>query len=469
MSSSPQSIIVCCRFRPPNKAEKQSGSTNVLSIQENKIVSINMPGSTGKPVQFGFDHVFSWESSQEEVFEYTAKPLVQEVFNGYNTTIFAYGQTGSGKTHTMMGQPQTAHRGIIPRLAEAIFEGIEDSEVGLEFTVKLSYVEIYNEKIRDLLCPSKDNLRIREGSRGVWIEDVTESYVGDNHQVLDIMTQGQNNRAIAATNMNMESSRSHSVFILTVGQRNTKTGAKKGSKLILVDLAGSEKVAKTGAAGSVLKEAQHINRSLSALGNVINALTSGGKHVPYRDSKLTRLLSDSLGGNSKTCLIITGSPSSDNADETLSTLRFGTRAKSIKNKPIVNQEKSVQEYQRLLALADNKVNAQNSIIRLLEKDVLELRNCLAAVDPSHLKVPIPPFTPRKLACPCPVKMKTKSLLSTLLLLRWPLRPHRPSAPSRPCPHPTPRPCALIWPLLRSPLHRSLLPPHLSLRRCPVRC
>jgi kinesin family protein 5 len=168
-----------------------------------------------------------------------------------------------------MGEVKTPQKGIIPRLVESIFNGIEEAPLDIEFTVKLSYIEIYNEKVRDLLAttPGKDNLRIREGAKGVWIEDVTESYVGTNEQVLDIMNQGQSARSIAATNMNAESSRSHSVFILTLGQRNTKTESKKGSKLILVDLAGSEKIAKTGAEGKTLKEAQHINKSLSALGN----------------------------------------------------------------------------------------------------------------------------------------------------------------------------------------------------------
>lgn len=383
-------VVVCCRFRPPSRNERETNSPIVGRAANPQTASL----ATGKaqPELFNFDYVFDVGSSQEEVFDHTAKHLITEVFGGYNATIFAYGQTGTGKTHTMMGEVKTPQKGIIPRLVESIFNGIEEAPLDIEFTVKLSYIEIYNEKVRDLLAtaPGKDNLRIREGAKGVWIEDVTESYVGTNEQVLDIMNQGQSARSIAATNMNAESSRSHSVFILTLGQRNTKTESKKASKLILVDLAGSEKIAKTGAEGKTLKEAQHINKSLSALGNVINALTSAGKkHVPYRDSKLTRLLSDSLGGNSKTTLIVTCSPCGDNIEESVSTLRFGTRAKSIKNKPVVNQEKSVAELTQLLNTAQSKIDAQSQIIRLLEKDVVELRNCIAAVDPKHLRVPMP--------------------------------------------------------------------------------
>jgi len=233
----------------------------------------------------------------------------------------------------MMGEAKSEdNKGIIPRLVDSIFQSIEEANPSMEFTVKLSYVEIYMEKIRDLLAPEKNNLKIRESSRGVWIQDVTENYVVDYDSVLDNMLQGQHNRAIASTNMNLESSRSHSVFMVILGQTNKESGSKKQSKLILVDLAGSESVGKTGAAGQTLKEAMHINKSLSALGNVINALTKGdgGHHIPYRDSKLTRLLSDSLGGNCKTSLILTCSPANDNKDETLSTCRFGNRAKILR-------------------------------------------------------------------------------------------------------------------------------------------
>lgn len=328
----------------------QSDNSCIQSIDDSSVELFR--DDTAKESRFTFDRVFAPDTTQEEVYKYVGQPMVKGVMTGYNTTIFTYGQTGSGKTHTMMGNVKSEEeKGIIPRLVNNIFEAIENSDEHIQFTVKLSYIEIYNEKIRDLLDLRKTDLKIREQNNSVWVEDATEHYVSSFAAVLELMAQGQSNRAIASTNMNLESSRSHSVFMLTLGQVNNETGAKKGAKLVLVDLAGSEKIRKTGAEGQTLKEAQHINKSLSALGNVINALSTSNVHIPYRDSKLTRLLSDSLGGNSKTCLCVTCSPHAFNAEETLSTIRFGTRAKLIKNRARVNQEKSVSEYKRLVALA----------------------------------------------------------------------------------------------------------------------
>jgi len=359
------------------------GSRDIIKIEENASIQIEQVGKS-----FRFDRVFGVNATQHEVFQVTALPLVHDVMQGFNATIFAYGQTGSGKTYSMMGDAKSEKtKGIIPRLVDSIFQSIEDADHSMEFTVKLSYVEIYMERIRDLLDPEKNNLKIRESSRGVWIQDVTENYVVDYDQVLDNMLQGQHNRAIASTNMNLESSRSHSVFMFTLGQTNKQTGSKKKSKLILVDLAGSESVGKTGAHGHTLNEAKHINKSLSALGNVINALSSSSganSHIPYRDSKLTRLLSDSLGGNSKTCLIITCSPAGDNKEETLSTCRFGNRAKNIKNKPKVNQEKSVSEYKRLLNEAYRTIKTQKSRIEAIESDKKLL---ITALEKNNIDLP----------------------------------------------------------------------------------
>jgi len=398
-----QNVSVSCRFRPPSKGEKAEGASIIATVDPDcTTITLNDGSGTVRDGsnKFNFDRVFDWVTPQAEVFKHTALPLVKEVFNGFNTTIFAYGQTGSGKTHTMMGQPKSEElKGIIPRLVEAIFAGIEEADEGIEFTVKLSYVEIYNERVRDLLTArsaGSDNLKIREGTHGgVYIENVVETYVNSVEQVLALMEQGQAARALAATNMNEQSSRSHSVFLLTIGQLNTQTGSKKGAKLTLVDLAGSEKVGKTGASGSVLDEAKSINKSLSALGNVINALTTSGAHIPYRDSKLTRLLSDSLGGNSKTLLIVTGSPMNTNLEETVSTMRFGTRAKLIQNKAKANTEKSVAEYKILLHQATLKLAIQQALIDALEKDVANLLACAESADPaSALKIPIPELLSR---------------------------------------------------------------------------
>ena len=217
-------------------------------------------------------------------------------------------------------------QGVIPRMVRTVFNRIETASETIEFSVKVSMVEIYMEKIRDLIDPKKDYLRIHEEKgKGVYMQGVEEVYISSETEVYDLMKLGNSNRSIASTNMNAESSRSHSLFILTVTQNNTADLSCKVGRLYLVDLAGSEKISKTGAEGQTLEEAKMINKSLTTLGKVITALTDKkAKHIPYRESKLTRILSESLGGNSKTCLIITCSPHTDNEQETLSTLRFGT-------------------------------------------------------------------------------------------------------------------------------------------------
>jgi len=297
--------------------------------------------------------------------------------SGFNATVFAYGATGTGKTFSIMGynhdpavesahaisaseagiftgevnvSPTSLH-GIIPRFVADVFAHIEDADEDIEFTIKLSMLEIYMEKVRDLLNPENDNLKLRESPFGIFAENATQCYISSDEEVYQILSTGSRNRMVAATDMNEESSRSHCVLLVTVGQNNTQTGEKTGGKFTFVDLAGSEKIERSGVEGQSLKEAQHINKSLSALGNVIHALSSGAGHVPYRDSKLTRLLSDSIGGNSKTALLVTCSPSPLDSEETLSTLRFGRRAKTVKNKPIVNKERTLEEYRALLVEA----------------------------------------------------------------------------------------------------------------------
>ncbi|KAG9030201.1 hypothetical protein FRB95_004250 [Tulasnella sp. JGI-2019a] len=262
-------------------------------------------------------------------------------------------------------------KGIIPRITEQIFTSIVESDTSLEYLVKVSYMEIYLERIRDLMAPQHDNLQIHEEkSKGVYVKGLSDYYVGSAAEVYEIMRQGGLARVVTSTNMNAESSRSHSIFLITVQQRNTESGAMKTGNLYLVDLAGSEKVGKTGASGTTLEEAKKINKSLSALGMVINALTDGkSSHIPYRDSKLTRILQESLGGNSRTTLIINCSPSSYNEPETLSTLRFGMRAKSIKNTARVNAELSPAELKGLLKKAQVANTTHLAYITALEAEV----------------------------------------------------------------------------------------------------
>eukprot|EP01105_Mastigella_eilhardi_P017245 TRINITY_DN3966_c0_g1_i1.p1 TRINITY_DN3966_c0_g1~~TRINITY_DN3966_c0_g1_i1.p1 ORF type:complete len:1352 (+),score=414.45 TRINITY_DN3966_c0_g1_i1:390-4058(+) len=245
----------------------------------------------------------------------------------------------------------------------------------MEFMVKASYLEIYLEKIRDLLDGKKDNLKVHEDkTKGVYVDGQTEIYVSNMNEVMDVLKIGQSNRSIAETSMNQQSSRSHSVFLLVVSQKNTRDGSSSSGRMYLVDLAGSEKVAKTNASGTTLKEAQMINKSLSALGNVINALTDGkSQHIPYRDSKLTRILQESLGGNARTTLIINCSPSTFNVEETVSTMRFGQRAKSIKNKARVNMERSPAELKAALAKAETELERLSAVITSMKEEATILR------------------------------------------------------------------------------------------------
>ena len=310
------------------------------------------------------------------MYDSAAKPIIESVLDGFNGTIFAYGQTSSGKTHTMQGPSieDIELQGIIPRMVRTVFTRIENASEDIMFSVHVSMVEIYNEKIKDLIDPSKDNLRIHEKQgKGVYLNDVSEIYIESENQIYDLMRLGNSNRAISATNMNAESSRSHSIFILTITQNNTADLSCKVGKLYLVDLAGSERIAKTGAEGQTLDEAKSINQSLTTLGKVINALTDKKiKHIPYRESKLTRMLSESLGGNSKTCLIVTCSPHPFNDQETLSTCRFGQRARSIKNNAKVNREYTIPELRRLLEAAEKEIETYKMQIVVLEQEVEKL-------------------------------------------------------------------------------------------------
>lgn len=312
-------------------------------------------------------------SAQSDIFDYSIKSTVDDILNGYNGTVFAYGQTGAGKSYTMMGTSidDSDGRGVIPRIVEQIFASILASPATIEYTVRVSYMEIYMERIRDLMAPQNDNLPVHEEkNRGVYVKGLLEIYVSSVQEVYEVMRRGGNARAVAATNMNQESSRSHSIFVVTVTQKNVETGSAKSGQLFLVDLAGSEKVGKTGASGQTLEEAKKINKSLSALGMVINSLTDGkSSHIPYRDSKLTRILQESLGGNSRTTLIINCSPSSYNDAETLSTLRFGMRAKSIKNKAKVNAELSPAELKQLLGKAKTQITTFESYMGNLEGEI----------------------------------------------------------------------------------------------------
>nr|AMS24235.1 kinesin 12-Ia protein [Marsilea vestita] len=345
-------VQVVIRIRPLSSTElaSQGHSKCVRQESANTITWVGHPES-----RFTFDIVASEAITQEKIFKVAGQPMVDNCLSGYNSCMFAYGQTGSGKTFTMLGDLEGAdhrpskNRGMTPRVFEYLFAKIEQEEESrrderLRFICKCSFLEIYNEQILDLLDPTTTNLQMREDAkRGVYVENLSEVEVTNVHDVIRLLLQGAANRKVAATNMNRESSRSHSVFTCTIESKWTSQSISSGrfGRLNLVDLAGSERQKTSGAEGERLKEAANINKSLSTLGLVIMSLVdiANGKqrHVPYRDSKLTFLLHDSLGGNSKTTIIANISPSNCNALETLSTLKFAQRAKFIRNNAVVNE------------------------------------------------------------------------------------------------------------------------------------
>ncbi|EFJ29284.1 hypothetical protein SELMODRAFT_783, partial [Selaginella moellendorffii] len=346
-------VQVVVRCRPMSHQEAMDGRQCCIVVdQQEKTIEVSGDGRRGSSNDsnikvFTFDRVYDSKCTQNQLYQEVAHPIVQSVMHGYNGTVLAYGQTASGKTYTMEGFDDSPElRGIIPHAFEEIFSHISQSQSSDRFLVRASYLEIYNEEIRDLLAPSTSpgaRLELKESpDAGVYVRNLTCLTVHSLSDIIRLLMVGKKNRSVGATLMNQDSSRSHSIFTITVetSVEDPETGLHiRVGKLNLVDLAGSERMSKTGATGDRLKELTNINWSLTALGNVISALVDGrSTHIPYRDSKLTRLLQDSLGGNTRTVMVANIGPADYNYEESVSTLRYANRAKSIKNKPRINED-----------------------------------------------------------------------------------------------------------------------------------
>ena len=340
-------VAVVIRCRPQNKRETKRGegiivTTNTVASE----VVVQHPQRNqrddGKR-RFTFDHVFGPKSTQDDVYLTVVKPVVAEVLQGFNCTVFAYGQTGTGKTHTMEGDVSSQEqKGIIPRSVEDIFERL-NALGSCDWSVKISFMELYNEQLDDLLVQETTGPRLKlaqTASGDVVVQNLEDVLVKSADEIYSHLDSALAKRRVSATQMNQKSSRSHSVFTITIHIKETSPegeGLLKVGKLNLVDLAGSECVGRSGAQGDRKREAGNINQSLLTLGRVISALVEKRGHVPYRDSKLTRILRESLGGKAKTTIIATVTPSSSAFEETCSTLKYANTAKSIENKPEVNQ------------------------------------------------------------------------------------------------------------------------------------
>ncbi|TKR77759.1 hypothetical protein L596_018672 [Steinernema carpocapsae] len=360
-------VRVVVRCRPLSDQEVSEGYDSAVKVdaQNNSITVVNPSTSHNEPLKtFTFDAVFDADCDQMTVYNRAARSIVENVLQGYNGTIFAYGQTGTGKTHTMSGNGNDpAERGVIPNSFAHIFDHISKCQHDKTFLVRVSYLEIYNEEIRDLLAKDQSqHLEIKEQHGvGVYVRGLQNVTVSNADDMDRIMQLGNNNRSVGATNMNAKSSRSHAMFTVTIECSEESDGRKHltQGKLHLVDLAGSERQSKTGSTGQRLKEASKINLSLSTLGNVISALVDAkSTHIPYRNSKLTRLLQDSLGGNSKTVMCACVGPASYNYDETISTLRYANRAKNIKNAARINEDPKdalLRKYQDEIELLKNQL------------------------------------------------------------------------------------------------------------------
>ncbi|XP_065854561.1 kinesin-like protein KIN-14S [Euphorbia lathyris] len=399
-------IRVFCRCRPLNQVEISNGSNCVVEFESSLDNELQIISSDSSKKQFKFDHVFRPEDNQDAVFAQT-KPIVTSVLDGYNVCIFAYGQTGTGKTFTMEGTPD--NRGVNYRTLEELFRISQERGAVMSYEISVSMLEVYNEKIRDLLVDNSNQppkkLEIKQAAEGTQeVPGLVEARVYGTEEVWELLKSGGKARSVGSTNANEQSSRSHCLLRITVKGVNLIDGQKTKSHLWLVDLAGSERVGKIEVEGERLKESQFINKSLSALGDVIAALASKTSHVPYRNSKLTHMLQSSLGGDCKTLMFVQISPSAADHGETLCSLNFASRVRGIENGParkhtdltevfkykqmaekLQHEEKEAKKLQENVQSLQLRLLARDTKCKSLQEKVRELETQLAGERQTRLK------------------------------------------------------------------------------------
>ncbi|KAJ3368989.1 hypothetical protein GGF31_005950 [Allomyces arbusculus] len=428
-----ENVAVGVRVRPLNKRENNSNAYDAWTIHGNQIAPRNQHV---KADVYTFDWVFDQSATNAHVYDCLARNIVHAATHGFNGTIFCYGQTASGKTHTMQGTRKEP--GIIPLAVEDIIRTTEEKTQGREWTIRMTYVEIYNEVVRDLLNPNNTNMRLVEQENQIIVKDVTELLVVKAKDVMSALAQGEANRSYGETDMNARSSRSHTIltFVIESYQVDNKN-AVTSARLNLVDLAGSERAAHTNADGARLKEGGHINKSLLALTSVIARLADPARmhqHIPYRDSKLTRILQPSLGGNAKTAIICNVTPASSHLEDTNSTLQFATRAKHIQNKPILNEtitgEEATEKYESAIKVLQKKLEEAHKdklkgveMANTVQAKLAHLMGCLPALPPkqgtagasgSNLKRPRDSISPQ-FGAPSSKRLRVEETLETVTL------------------------------------------------------
>lgn len=390
MKSSISNIMVAVRLRPMWKKESEAGEYSIVRVLDRKLVILRDPAEVAneekvlgknrsKEKQYAFDYAFDDSTQQLEVFKNTTMFLCDGVLNGYNSTVFAYGQTGAGKTYTMLGNEQNP--GIMFNTMKEVFVQMKQHQSNRDYIIRVSFLEIYNENIKDLIMLSNDVLDLREDPiKGVCVAGLSEIEVHTPDEIFELLIYGNRNRTQEATNANETSSRSHAVLQIICEYKDKGSGIKseiKVGKLSLIDLAGSERAAKTGNRGMRMIEGANINRSLLALGNCINMLHENNvkqqqNYIPFRDSKLTRLLKDSLGGNCRTVMIANIAPSNSNYEDTHNTLKYANRAKNIKTrvqKNVLSVEYHVSQYTDIIAQLRSEIQSLKEQLALQNQNL----------------------------------------------------------------------------------------------------